>query len=137
MLVNLVPANSCLGKNKNLPTAMNDQLSAGYSTNPLIIEYLKVLHSAQESFMKAEWSAKCRNALRKQTRHTREQFHLGQAVYYKCNNYIKWKGPVKIVGQNGLVVFIRLGGFYIEVHCSRIQIADSLPDTIPQDNNDF
>ena len=49
---------------------MNDQLSAGYSTNPLI-EYLKALHFAQESFMKAESSAKLRNELRKQTRHAR------------------------------------------------------------------
>ena len=44
---------------------MNDQLSAGYSTNPLITEHLKALHSARESFMKAEPSAKLRNALRK------------------------------------------------------------------------
>ena len=56
-------------------------------------------------------------------------------IYYKRNNDIKWKGPGKIAGQDGSVVFIRHGDFYIKVHCSRIQIADSLPDTIPQDND--
>ena len=115
--------------------AINDQLSTGYYTNPLIIEHLKALQSARESFMKAESSAKLINALRKQTWHTKEHFDLGQAVYYKRNNYIKWKVPGKIVGQDGSVVFIRHGDFYITVHCSRIQIADSLPDTIPQYND--
>ena len=91
---------------------MNDPLSAGYSTNPLI-EYLKALHVAQKSFMETESSAKLRNELRKQTRHARQHFDLSQAVYYKCNNDIKWKGPGKIVGQDGSVVFIRHGGFYI------------------------
>ena len=70
-------------KNLNLPFTMNDQLSAGYSTNSLIIEHLKALYSAWESFMKVESSAKLRNALRKQNRHTREHFDLGQAVYYR------------------------------------------------------
>ena len=123
------------GKNVNLTSATNNQLPAGCSTNSLIIKHLKALHSAQESFMKAESSTKPRNALRKQTRHTREHFDLGQAVYYKHNNDIRWKGPCKVLGQDGSVVFIRQGGFYIKVHCSRIQIVDSLPDIIPQDND--
>ena len=49
-------------------------------------------------------------------------FNLGQEVYYKRNNDIKWKGPGKVVGQDGPVVFIRHGGHYVKVHCSRIQL---------------
>ena len=60
--------------------------------------------------MKAESPAKLRNALRKQTWHTTEHFDLGQAKYYRCNNDIKWKGPSKIVCQDGSVVFIRHEG---------------------------
>ena len=67
-------------KNVNLPFTMNNQLSAGYSTNPLLTDHLKTLNSARESFLKVESSAKLRNALRKQTRYTREHFYLGQAV---------------------------------------------------------
>ena len=55
---------------------MNNQLSTGYSTNPLITEHLKALHSTWESFMKVESSNRLRNALRKQTRDTREHFDL-------------------------------------------------------------
>ena len=86
------------GKNVNLQSAMNDQLSAGYLTNPFIIKHLKALHSARTSFMKAESSAKLRIALWKQTRNTSEHFHLSQAVYYKRNNDIKWIGPGKVAG---------------------------------------
>ena len=136
ILVDLVPANLYLRKNVNLTFTINDQLLAGYSTNLLIIEYLKALNSAQRFFMKAELWAKLRNELRKQIRHTGEDFDLGQAVYYKRNNDIKSKSTGKIVGQNGSAVFIRHGGFHFKVHCSRIQIANSLFDTIPKDNND-
>ena len=134
--MDLVPANLYLRKNVNLTFTINDQLLAGYSTNLLIIEYLKALNSAQRFFMKAELWAKLRNELRKQIRHTGEDFDLGQAVYYKHNNDIKSKSTGKIVGQNGSAVFIRHGGFHFKVHFSRIQIANSLFDTIPKDNND-
>ena len=134
--MDLVPTNLYLGKNVNLTFTINDQLLACYSTNLLIIEHLKALNSAQRFFMKAELWAKLRNELRKQIRHTREDFDLDQARYYKRNNDIKWKSTGKIVGQNGSVVFIRHGGFHFKVNCSRIQIADSLFDTIPKDNND-
>ena len=127
-VIGFTPHQLVFGKNVNLPSAMNDQLSAGYSTNPLIIEHLKALHTAQESFMKTESSAKLRNALRKQTRHTREHFDLGQAMYCKCNNDIKWKDPGKIVDQDGSVVFLRHGGFYLKVHCSKIQIGSDSGD---------
>ena len=59
---------------------------------------------------------------------------LSQAVYYKCNHDIKCKGIGKTVGQDGLVVYIKHGGFLVKIHCPRIKIADSLFDTIPQDN---
>ena len=55
------PHQLVFGKNIKLPSAMNDQLSAGYFTNPLIIEHLKALHSGQESFIKAKLSAKKTN----------------------------------------------------------------------------
>ena len=83
---------------------MNDQLSEGYTPNPLITEHLIALQSAQEIFMKTESSANLRNTLKK-TQHTREHFDLGQAVYYKLNNDLKC--PDKIVDHDGSVVFAR------------------------------
>ena len=128
------PHQLVFGKSVNLPSTMNDNLSAGHSDNPLILEHLQALHSAREEFMKSESSNKLRNKLRKQTRHTREHFDLGQEVYYKRSNDVKWKGPGKVIGQDGSVVFVRHGGFYVRVHCSRIQTADSDIDKIPEAN---
>ena len=118
------PHQLVFGKNINLPSTLNDTLSAGHSDNPLILEHLKSLHSSREAFMKSESSNKLRIALRKQTRNTREHFDLGQEVYYKRKDDVKWKGHGKVIGQDGPVVFIRHGGFYIKLHC-QVQIADS------------
>ena len=126
------PHQLVFGKNINLPSTLNDTLSAGHSDNPLILEHLKSLHSAREAFMKSESSNKLRIALRKQTRNTREHFDLGQEVYYKRKDDVKWKGPGKVIGQDGPVVFIRHGGFYIKVHCCRVQIADSQQNEFSQ-----
>ena len=119
------PHQLVFGRNINLPNAINDQLSAGYSENPLVIKHLNAMYSAREAFMKIESSNKLRTALRRQTRKTRDFFNLGQEVYYKCNNNIKWKGPGKVIGQDGPVVFIRHGGHYVKVHCSGIQLSNT------------
>ena len=57
--------------------------------------------------MESESSNICRITLRKQTRNTREHFDLGQEVYYKRKEDVKWKGPGKVICQDGPVVFIR------------------------------
>ena len=54
--------------------------------------------------MKSESSNKLRIALKKQTRNTREHFDLGQEVYYKRKDDVKWKGPGKVIGQDGPVI---------------------------------
>ena len=119
------PHQLVFGRNVNLPNAINDQLSAGYSEKPLIIKHLNAMYSAREAFMKIESSNKLRTALRRQTRKTRDFFNLGQEVYYKRNNDIKWKGPGKVIGQDGPVVFVRHGGHYVKVHCTRIQVSNN------------
>ena len=63
--------------------------------------------------MKIESSNKLRHALRKQTRKTQEFFDIKQEVYYKRNSDKKWKGPGKVIGQDGPLVFIRHGGFLV------------------------
>ena len=53
-------------------------------------------------------------------------------MYYKRKDDIKWKGPGKVIGQDGPVVFIRHRGFYIKVHCCRVEIADSQQNEFSQ-----
>ena len=72
------------GKNISLPSSLNDQLSAGYSENPLVLEYLNALYSSCQAFMKIESSNKLRHALRKQTRKIPEFFGIRQEVYIQA-----------------------------------------------------
>ena len=66
-----IPYQLVFGKNISLPSSLNDQLSAEYSENPLVLEYLNALYFSCQAFMKIESSNKLRHALRKQTRKTR------------------------------------------------------------------
>ena len=113
------------GKNISLLSSLNDQLSAGYSENPLVLEHLNALYSSHHAFMNIGLSNKLRHTLRKQTRKTKEFLDIRQEVYYKCNSDKKWKGPGKVIGQDGPLVFIRHGDCYVKDHCSRVHVANT------------
>ena len=92
-----------LGRNVNLPTVLSDKLPAleGQTESPTVAEHLSSLHLARKSFIMAESSEKIRRALRKQTRQTGAVYTTGDEVYYKRSDNNKWKGPAKVIGQDG------------------------------------
>lgn len=45
-------------------------------------------------------------------------------MYYKREDDQRWKGPAKVLGQDGPVVFIRQGSRYIKAHVCCVQFAD-------------
>ena len=48
-------------------------------------------------------------------------YSTGQEVYYKRKDQPRWKGPGKVIGHDGPVVFIRHGGQYVKAHSCRVQ----------------
>ena len=48
-------------------------------------------------------------------------WNIGDEVFYKRNDSREWKGPGKVLGQDGSVLFIRHGSRYIKVHLCRVQ----------------
>ncbi|XP_057302644.1 uncharacterized protein LOC130636814 [Hydractinia symbiolongicarpus] len=73
------------GRNPNLPSVLN--------ANPPALEGVTV------SFIEAEASERVRRALRHQSTNT--QYYTGEKVYYKRDDSPKWRGPAKVIGQDG------------------------------------
>ena len=84
------------GKNIYLPSSLNDQLSAEYSENPLVLEHLNALYSLPQAFMKIESSNKLRHTLRKQTRKTRESLTLSKKYITNAIVIRNGKGLAKL-----------------------------------------
>ena len=116
------------GCNPNIPTTLTAQLPALETkpATPIIGMHIAALHSARQAFISAESSEKIKRALRKQTRQWEHNYQIGDNVYYKRDDDKRWKGPAKVLGQDGPVVFLRQGSDYIIAHLCRIQPVESL-----------
>ncbi|XP_078490921.1 uncharacterized protein LOC144747058 [Ciona intestinalis] len=116
------PHQLVFGRNINLPSTLTDNQPAlnGVCESLDVGAHLSALHAARKAFISAESSEKIRRALRKQTRQTGNVFAIGDAVYYKRDDSPLWRGPVKVLGQDGPVVFLRHGGQYVKVHSCRV-----------------
>ena len=63
---------------------------------------------------------------------------MNDIVYYKRNIDDKQKGPAKVIGQDGSVVFLQHGGYLIKANCNCIQaenLHDETSSTIDSANN--
>ena len=112
------------GTNPNLPSVLVDNLPAleGTTSSKVIGEHIAALFSARRAYTEVECSDRIRRALRKQVRTSREEMYsLGDKVYYKRPDNKEWKGPGKVIGQDGVVVFVRHGGQVVKVHVCRLR----------------
>ena len=88
-------------------------------------QHITALHTARKAFTEAECSERIRRALRKQLRPNDEKNETGDKVYYKRTDCVEWKGPGVVIGQEGVVIFVRHGGTYVRVHHSRLRKANA------------
>ena len=118
------PYQLVFGRNVSLPSVVTDKPPAleGSTESHTVAEHLTALHSARKAFVAAESSEKIRRASRRQTRSSGMTFIQGEEVCYKRNDNPRWKGPAKVIGQDGPVVFIRHGGKHIKAHSCRVQL---------------
>ncbi len=121
------------GGNPNLPTTLTDKPPAleGTTMSKIVADHLTALHVTRKAFIEAESSERIRRALRKQTR-SFDNFVTGDKVYYKRVDNKEWKGPGVVIGQDGVVIFVRHGGSYVRVHkcrLSKVLDSNSIDDT--------
>ena len=126
------PYQLVFGQNPNMPSVLTDKPPALENTTPnnWIAQHIATLHAARQAFTEAECSERIRRALRKQLRPNDEQYRTGDKVYYKRADCTEWKGPGVVIGQDGVVVFVRHGGTYVRVHHSRLRKINTQPTVV-------
>ena len=121
------PYQLVFGRNPNLPSVLVDKPPAleGTTISAWVGQHITALHTARKAFTEAECSERIRRALRKQLRRNDEKYETGDKVYYKRTDCVEWKGPGVVIGQEGVVIFVRHGGTYVRVHHSRLRKANA------------
>ena len=67
---------------------------------------------------------------------TYQQFYnIGNMVYFKRDSLHEWKGPAKVLGQDGAVLFLRHGAKYIKAHIFHVQLTHTNPKSHLENNN--
>lgn len=117
------PYQVAFGRNPNIPSVIRDELPAleGTTMSEVVAKHISALHATRKAFIESESSNRIRRALRKQVRQKEEKYFTGEKVYYKRPDSTKWKGPGTVIGQDGVVVFVRHGGLCVRVHQCRLQ----------------
>lgn len=116
------PYQLVFGQNPNLPSVLIDKPPAlETDVNTWMGHHTATLHGMRKAFAEAECSERIRRALRKQLRPTDDKYETGDKVYYKRTDCQEWKGPGVVIGQDGVVIFVRHGGTYVRVHQSRLR----------------
>ena len=101
------PIQLVTGSLPNLPNVLNSALpSLETSESKNLTEHLNAMHSARCAFMKAEASEKIKRALRHPVRSCEVMFINGDKVFYKRDDNRRWRGPGKVLGQLGTVVYV-------------------------------
>ena len=125
MVYGYSPNQFVFGKNPKLPNILVDGPPAWEETtmSESLATHLNALHSARKAFIQSESCARLKTALKAKIRCKEVNFNNGDVVYYKRDRDERWMGPAKVVFQDGKLIFIRHGSFFVRVSPNRIQLA--------------
>ena len=111
------------GLNTDLPNFIKKQFAAQETTIKLfeLTLHISTLHVAWKAFIESESSNKLILAICKHIRPSENIYTIGDEVYYKRDDEPEWKDPGRVLGQDGLVIFIRHGSRYTKANTCRVQ----------------
>ena len=120
------PFQLVFGQNPKLPSTFTDKPQAllQYDTSKILTDNLAALHKARQAFISSESSEKIRRALNNNVRMSGDTKYItGDSVYFKKINKKRWRGPGKVLGQDGQQVLVKYGSNYVRVHPCRLSLA--------------
>ena len=117
------PNQLVFGCNVNLPTVLEDKLPALTRTtsSEIVRKNLEAIHNARRNFIQAENSDRIRRALSHKTRTYGDQvYEAGDKVYFTLPTVKGWKGPARVLGNDGYTILVKQGGSIHKCHRSNV-----------------
>ena len=111
------------GKNPRLPNVINDPPPAWeiLPQSKALVKNLKALHATREAYIKAEKSEKLKIALKSKIRSVDKIYSPGDYAFYKREKDVEYRGPAKVLVQDGKIVWLRHGSYCCKVSVNRLQ----------------
>ena len=125
MVYGYSPNQLVLGKNPRLPNVIDDPPPTWEikTKSKALMDHLSALESTRQAFLKSESCERLKKALKAKIRKVEEIYQNGDTVYYKREQDETWRGPARVVFQDGKVIFVRHAGYIITVHSTRLMKA--------------
>lgn len=119
------PNQIVFGRNPAFPNVETNEDPAleSLTTSEVVAANLAAMHSARKEFIRRESCEKLRRALLRNVRNTADSVQPGDDVLYKRANCQEWKGPARVIGQDGQQIIVKHGGIYVRVHPTRIRLS--------------
>ena len=116
------PNQLVFGTNPNLPNILTDGLPAldGKTSSEVFAHHMNALHASRKAFIESESSDRIRRALRKNVSTVNRVWRHGDTVWYKRERDARWKGPAKVIFQDGKVIWVRHGSTAVRVSANRL-----------------
>ena len=130
------PFQISMGYNPSMPVALSDKPTTyGQSSSEIVRTNLNAQQNARKAFIELENSDKIRRALSHNTRNFNDvRYVTGDSVFYKRKDSKEWKGPGKVIGQDGQQVLVKHGSTYVRVHPCRLTLQDNNFRMLPDSN---
>ena len=121
------PFQISMGYNPTMPVALSDRPTAyGECSSEIVRTNLNAQQAARKAFIELENSDKIRKAIAHNTRNFNDvKYIAGDSVFYKRKDSKEWKGPGKVIGQDGQQVLVKHGSTYVRVHPCRLALQNA------------
>ena len=120
------PFQLVFGQNFKLPSTFTEKPPAliQHDTSTILTENLTAWHKERQAFISTESSQRIRRALNNNVWTSGDTKYITEdSVYFKKINEKQWRGPGKVLGQDGQHVLVKYGRNYVRVHTSWLSLA--------------